>query len=163
MDEYALYLEWPVVDALLYALQRTTDDLEARAIVAEERDERGPGSAREYRTNIRRLRQVMDQLGADTRGPDPEQAAVRWIDGVYTIVDGKPVRMLSQPELQRQVEATIRLHEQGLLPLRDLLLKLREAVAPETPATSKGNWRSASPSPGREPSQGLDLNPGLDL
>ncbi len=131
MDKYALYLEWPVVDVLLYAVQHTCDDLEARAIVAEERDpERGPVSALEYRSHIRRLRQVTDQLGADTRPPNPEQVAVRWIDGIYTVVDGKPVRMLSQPELQRQVEATIKLHEQGLLALPDLLLKLREAVAP---------------------------------
>lgn len=103
MHQYPLQLEWPTLDVLAYALQRTIDDLAARAIVAEHHDpELGPPSAQEYRADIRRLRGVLDQIAPDTRGPDPEQAAVRWLDGIYTIADGKPVRMHLCPGLDAQ-------------------------------------------------------------
>ncbi len=95
MSDHTISLDWPAADLLAYALQRTMDDLEARAIVAEHHDpELGPASAAEYRADIQRLRGVLDQISPGIRPPDPEQAAVRWLDGTYTIAGGEPVAMV---------------------------------------------------------------------
>lgn len=108
MDPHVLYLEPTVAEVVAYALQRTIDDLEARAIVAAHHDPAlGPASAAGYRVDIRRLTGVLDQLAAQPRDPDPHQAAIGWIDGTYTIVDGHPVRMCPQPDPQPDL-ATVR-------------------------------------------------------
>jgi hypothetical protein len=85
-----------------FALQRTIDDLEARAIVATDRDpDRGPSSAVEYRADIDRLAGLLGQLGHPVARPDPERAAVVWHDGTYTADDGRPVRLVSTASLDR--------------------------------------------------------------
>lgn len=125
MSDYTIRLDWPAADLLAYALQRTMDDLEARAIVAEHHDaELGPASAAEYRSDIRRLRGVLDQVSPGVRPPDPEQAAVRWLDGTYTVADGEPVAMVSRPHAREILEAAIALLDTGRLSpdrARDLL------------------------------------------
>ncbi len=134
MSDYTITLDWPATDVLAYAIQRTMDDLEARAIVAEHHDpELGPTSARDYRADIARLRSVLGQISPDIRLPDPEQAAVRWIDGTYTVVDGQPVPMLAQPELREVLEATTALRGAGLLPGDQALDLLASAIERGTP------------------------------
>ena len=145
VDPYTLVLEWPVVDVLAYALLRTIDDLEARAIVAEHHDpEIGPISAREYRADILRLRQVLDQVAPGTRDADPERAAINWIDGVYTVADGVPVRMVSQAEIRNPRTTAVGAHRRRCRSLRDLLRHLADEIAlplsappvPETPSSA---------------------------
>ena len=137
MDPYTLVLEWPVVDVLAYALQRTIDDLEARAIVAEHHDpEIGPISACEYRADILRLRQVLDQIAPHTRGADPERAAVNWIDGVYTVAHGVPVRMLPQLEVRNLRTPAVGPHRRRRQSLRGLLRRLADEIAPRLSAPS---------------------------
>ncbi len=97
MSDYTIRLDWPAVDMLAYAIQITMDDLDVRAIIAEHHDLRiGAVSAGEYRSDIRRLRRILDKISPGIRPPDPEQAAVRWIDGTYTISRGKPVPMVAR-------------------------------------------------------------------
>ncbi len=135
MSDYTITLDWPASDVLAYAIQRTMDDLEARAIVAEHHDpELGPTSARDYRAEIPRLRSVLDQISPDIRPPDPEQAAVRWIHGTYTVVDGQPVPMLAQPELRELLEATTALRDAGLLSADQALDLLATAIDRGIPA-----------------------------
>ena len=100
MDVHTLHLEARVTEVLAWALLRTVDDLEARAIIADHHDPHiGPESAVEYRSDIVRLRTVLDQLHHVSRDPDPEQAAVTWIDGTtYTIVDRHPIRMIADTD-----------------------------------------------------------------
>lgn len=97
MSEYAGTPGWPAVDVLAYAAQRTMGDLEARAIVAERRDpELGPLSAGEYHADIRRLREILNQIPAAIRPADPEQTPLRWLDGTYTVADGKTAAVIAQ-------------------------------------------------------------------
>lgn len=53
--------------------------------------------------------------------PDPDREAVRWLDGVYTAVDGKPVRMVEQPDLQRLIDRAVERHRSGSFTVADLL------------------------------------------
>jgi hypothetical protein len=88
--------------AVAFALQRTIDDLEARAIVAADRDpDLGPSSAVEYRADVERLAGLLGQLGHPAVRPDPERAAVVWFDGTYTVDSGRPIRLISTPSLDR--------------------------------------------------------------
>lgn len=129
MSQYTIILDWPTADVLAYAIQCTMDDLEARAIVAEHHDqELGPASAAEYRADIQRLRAALDQISPGIRPPDPEQAAVRWLDGTYTVAAGKPVRMLAQPQLRELLEASLALRDAGLLSPDDALDLLATAI-----------------------------------
>jgi hypothetical protein len=102
--------------ALTFALQRTVDDLEARALVAVDRDvDLGPSSATEYRDDIGRLAGLLGQLGATPTQPDAERAAVVWFDGVYTIDGDRPVRHRPQPVLTALLADAIEKRHDGRL------------------------------------------------
>jgi hypothetical protein len=127
MDPYHLHLEWPVADVLAYALLRTIDDLEARAVVAEHHDpDLGPVSATAYRTDIRRLQTVLARIAPGARDPDPRLAAVRWLDGTYTVVHGRPVRLIAQPDVLGLVESSLDLVSQQLLDPHDALVAVHQ-------------------------------------
>lgn len=141
MDPYTLHLEWPVADVLAYALLRTVDDLEARAVIAEHHDpDLGAVSATEYRTDIRRLQTILAQIAPGTRDPDPSQAAVRWLDGTYTVVHGHPVRLTAQPDVLSLVESSLDLVSQQLLDPHDALVGILQHLTghdvTEEPATT---------------------------
>jgi hypothetical protein len=102
--------------AVTFALQRTIDDLEARAIVAADRDpDLGPSSAAEYRTDIGRLAGLLDQLGHTTARPDPERAALVWHDGTYTIDSGRPLRLVATTALDRLLSQAAERRRDGRL------------------------------------------------
>jgi hypothetical protein len=121
--------------AVTFALQRTIDDLEARAIVAADRDpDLGPPSAAEYRADIGRLAGLLGQLGHHAARPDPERAAVGWHDGTYTIDEGRPVRLVSTTSLDRLLaQAAERRRDGRLTPgvLIDLLAETTGSSAVE--------------------------------
>jgi hypothetical protein len=102
--------------ALTFALQRTVDDLEARALVAVDRDvDLGPSSAAEYRDDIGRLAGLLGQLGAAPGRPDPERAAVVWFHGVYTVDGDRPVCHQPQPVLTALLADAIEKRHDGRL------------------------------------------------
>jgi hypothetical protein len=121
--------------AVAFALQRTIDDLEARAIVAADRDpDLGPSSAAEYRADIDRLAGLLGQLGHPAARPDPERAAVVWHDGTYTIDDGRPDRLVSITSLDRLLTQAIERRRDGRLTpgvLIDLLAETTGSSAVE--------------------------------
>ncbi len=97
-----LAIDPDALPAVTFALQRTIDDLEARALVAVDRDvDLGPSSAAEYRDDIDRLAGLLGQLGVAPGRPDPERAAVLWFDGVDTIDGHRPLLHQPQPVLTR--------------------------------------------------------------
>jgi hypothetical protein len=115
--------------ALTFALQRTVDDLEARAIVAVDRDvDLGPSSAAEYRDDIGRLAGLLGQLGAAPGRPDPERAAVVWFDGVYTIDGDRPVRHQPQPVLSSLLAEAFEKRHDGRLTPGAIIETLAEAT-----------------------------------
>jgi hypothetical protein len=115
--------------ALTFALQRTVDDLEARALVAVDRDPTlGPASAAEYRDDIGRLSGLLGQLGATPGRPDPERAAVVWFDGVYTVDGDRPVRHQPSPALTTLLEAAIEKRHDGRLTPGAIIETLAEAT-----------------------------------
>jgi hypothetical protein len=130
-----LDLDPDALPAVVFALQRTIDDLEARAIVATDRDpDRGPSSAVEYRADIGRLAGLLGQLGHPAARPDPERAAVVWFDGTYTVDDGRPVRLIATPSLDRLLaQAAERRRDGRLTPgvLIDLLAETTGSSAVE--------------------------------
>lgn len=83
------------VAALGFALQRTIDDLAARALVAERHGDDmqlGEDSANEYQADIGRLMVLLSQLdGFEVREPDPERDPLAWLGGLYAIRSGQPV------------------------------------------------------------------------
>jgi hypothetical protein len=100
--------------AVTFALQRTIDDLEARALIATDHDPNlGPPSAVEYRADIDRLAELSGQLGHTPGRPDPERAAVVWVDGVYTIEHGRPKRMTATVRLSRLLGEAIDARREG--------------------------------------------------
>ena len=121
--------------AVTFALQRTIDDLEARAIVAADRDGGlGPSYAAEYRADIDRLAGLLGQLGHTAVQPDPERAAVVWFDGTYTVDSGRPVRLISTTSLDRLLADAIERHRDGRLTpgvLIDLLAETTGSSAVE--------------------------------
>jgi hypothetical protein len=121
--------------AVTFALQRTIDDLEARAIVASDCDvDLGPSSAAEYRADIDRLAGLLGQLGHPAARPDPERAAVVWFDGTYTIDAGRPVRLVAATSLDRLLaQASERRRDGRLTPgvLIDLLAETTGSSAVE--------------------------------
>ena len=127
MNTYTLDLEWPVVDVLAWALLRTVDDLEARAVIAEHLDsELGPVSASEFRTAIRRLQTILAQIAPGSRDPDPGQAVVHGLDGTYTIAHGHVTRLTPQPDVLSLIESSLDLVSQHLLDPHDALLAIHQ-------------------------------------
>lgn len=149
MSDHTIRLDWPAADLLAYALQCTMDDLEARAIVAEHHDrELGLTSAAEYRSDIRQLRGVLGQISPGIRPPDPEQEAVRWLDGTYTIADGQPVAMVATPHVREILDAAITLLEAGRLSPD----RARELLDTALERGHEHDWPvvTPEPTPGRE-------------
>jgi hypothetical protein len=119
--------------AVTFALQRTIDDLEARAIVAADRDvDLGPSSATEYRADIDRLAGLLSQLGHTAARPDPERAAVVWFDGTYTIDSGRPVRLVSTASLDRLLAQAAERRRDGRLTPGVLIDLLAETTGAST-------------------------------
>jgi hypothetical protein len=119
--------------AVTFALQRTIDDLEARAIVAADRDpDLGPPSAAEYRADIGRLAGLLGQLGHPAARPDPERAAVVWHDGTYTIDSGRPTRLVATPSLDRLLAQAIERRRDGRLTPGVLVDLLAETTGSST-------------------------------
>jgi hypothetical protein len=119
--------------AVTFALQRTIDDLEARAIVAAYRDvDLGPSSAAEYRADIDRLAGLLCQLGHRPARPDPGRAAVVWFDGTYTIASGRPVRLVSTTSLDRLLAQAIERRRDGRLTPGVLIDLLAETTGSST-------------------------------
>jgi hypothetical protein len=119
--------------AVAFALQRTIDDLEARAIVAADRDpDLGPSSAAEYRADVDRLAGLLSQLGHTAARPDPERAAVVWFDGTYTIEGGRPVRLVSTTSLDRLLAQAIERRRDGRLTPGVLIDLLAETTGSST-------------------------------
>jgi hypothetical protein len=128
-----LAIDPDALPAVTFALQRTIDDLEARAIVVADRDlDLGPSSAAEYRTDIDRLCGLLGQLGHSAARPDPERAAILWSDGTYTIEDGRPVRLTTTPDLDRLLEQAIERRHDGRLTPSVLIELVAEATGTDT-------------------------------
>jgi hypothetical protein len=124
--------------AVTFALQRTIDDLEARAIVATDHDpDLGPPSAVEYRTDIARLAELLGQLGHAPARPDPERAAVVWVDGVYTIEQGQPRRMTATARLSELLGAAIEARREGRITPGLLIELVAEATGTTTLETAE--------------------------
>ncbi len=121
--------------AVTFALQRTIDDLEARAIVAADRDaDLGPSSAAEYRTDIGLLVGLLGQLGHPAARPDPERAAVVWHDGTFGIDGGRPVRLRKAASLDRLLADAVERRRDGRLTpgvLIDLLAETTDSSTVE--------------------------------
>jgi hypothetical protein len=119
--------------AVTFALQRTIDDLEARALIATEHDtDLGPASAAEYRADIGRLTELSGQLGHAPARPDPERAAVVWVDGVYTIEHGRPKRMTATARLSRLLGEAIEARREGRISPGALIELVAEATGTTT-------------------------------
>ena len=148
--------------AVTFALRRTIDDLEARAIVAADRDaDLGPASAAEYRSDIGRLVGLLGQLGHPAARPDPERAAVVWHDGTYGIDNGRPVRLLKTASLDRLLAEAIERRRDGRLTpgvLIDLLAETTgsgTAEVAERLADARRAARNADRTPARQLSRDL--------
>ena len=148
--------------AVTFALRRTIDDLEARAIVAADRDaDLGPSSAAEYRSDIGRLVGLLGQLGHPATRPDPERAAVIWHDGTYGIDNGRPVRLLKTASLDRLLAEAIERRRDGRLTpgvLIDLLAETTgsgTAEVAERLADARRAARNADRTPARQLSRDL--------
>ena len=119
--------------AVTFALRRTIDDLEARAIVAADRDaDLGPSLAAEYRVDIGRLAGLLGQLGHPAVRPDPERAAVVWHDGTYAIAGGRPVRLLKAASLDRLLADAVERRRDGRLTPGVLIDLLAETTGSST-------------------------------
>lgn len=131
----SLDIDPDALPVVTFALQRTIDDLEARAIVAADRDPHlGPSAAVEYRGDIDRLAGLLVQLGHSAARPDPERAAVVWFDGTYAVDSGRPVRLVSTTSLDRLLAQAIERRQDGRLTpgvLIDLLAESTGATAVE--------------------------------
>lgn len=107
-----LHVTPETVPALLFALAATRDDLAARAIVAAAHDpDLGRHSAAEYLADVDRLANLLTQLGVRPRPADPERAAVRWLDGTWTVEDDRPVQLAPRTDRSRT-----QLHKQTQTP-----------------------------------------------
>ena len=102
---------------------------------------------------------MLDQVSPGIRPPDPQQAAIRWLDGVYTITDGRPEAMVAKRYVHEVLQATFALIDGGLLTpdraQRLLTTALELDPAPQTPPTPQ-------PAPDRETPRddlGRDLDP----
>ena len=128
-----LHIDPDAMSAVTFALQRTIDDLEARALVATDQDPHlGPSSAAEYRTDIGHLSGLLSQLGHTAARPDPGRAAVVWFDETYTIDEDIPVRMAAAANLDRLLQQTIQRRRDGQLTPGDVIELLAEATSQST-------------------------------
>ena len=128
-----LHIDSDAMSAVTFALQRTIDDLEARALVATDQDPHlGPSSAAEYRTDIGHLTGLLGQLGHTAARPDPQRAAVVWFDETYTIDDDIPVRMTAAANLDRLLHQAIQRRRDGQLTPGDVIELLAEATGHAT-------------------------------
>lgn len=119
--------------ALTVALERSIDDLELRAMISERHDEHlGIESAEGYRSDIRRLNDVLHHLGVNPRVPRAFKEAVVWLDGIYTARGGEPVRMVEAPDLQTLIDSAATRRQDGRATLADLLVALAEATGQST-------------------------------
>ena len=131
----AIRLEIPpeALPVVTFALQRTIDDLEARALIATEHDrDLGPASAVEYRADIGWLSGLLGQLGHTPGRADPERAAVVWVDGVYTVEHGRPNRMTATARLSRLLGEAIDARREGRISPSMLIELVAEATGTTT-------------------------------
>ena len=150
-----LNVEPDAIPVLVFALQRTIDDLEARALVAAQHDpDLGVASAGEYRIDGLRLAGMLRQLGHDARPPDPGRAAVVWFDDTYTIgPDRQPVRMAPVADLTRIVDEAVRRRSSGRLSATGIVELLADATG--LPAWEVADQLVAARRAGHKP----DLHP----
>ena len=128
-----LQVDPEAMSAVVFALQRTIDDLEARALVATRQDPHlGPCSAGEYRTDIAHLAGLLGQLGHTAAHPDPGRAAVVWFGETYTIDGGTPVRMTPAANLDRLLNQAIERRQDGRLTPGSVIDLLAEATGQST-------------------------------
>lgn len=157
--------------ALTVALERSIDDLELRAMVSERHDEHlGVQSAEDYRSDIYRLNQVLKVLGSRERRPAPWKEAVVWLDGIYTVRDGEPVRLVDQPDLQRLLDEVTDRRTDGPPTLSDVLAALAEATGESRQDVVRRTAAAGGDRVGAELAAvasrdhvGLDQAAGLDL
>ena len=124
-----LQVDPDAMSAMVFALQRTIDDLEARALIAARQDPHlGPASAGEYRTDIGHLSGLLGQLGHTAARPDPERAAVVWFGETYTVDAGTPTRMTPAANLDRLLDQAIRRRRDGQLTPHAVIELLAEAT-----------------------------------
>lgn len=163
---HTLKLDRQTASDVAWAAQRAMDHLAAQTILAEhDAHHSAPANIAEYRSQIRRLRRVADKLEPDLlRPPMPETVAVPWYGGVYTILEGKPVRVGAAPDIRDLLEAGKALCENGLLTPQQALELLQAAVdrLSQDPPTGTARHPPSSGPPrergvGRELSR--DLNP----
>ena len=128
-----LQVDPDAMSAVVFALQRTIDDLEARALVAARQDPHlGPASAGEYRTDIGHLSGLLGQLGHTAARPDPERAAVAWFGETYTIEAGTPVRMTPAAHFDRLLDRAMKRRRDGQLTPGTVIDLLAEATGHST-------------------------------
>lgn len=165
-DTCTLRLDGPTAEVLACALLQAIDDLEARALVAEHRDAGlGPASATEYRSDARRLQQLLAVVAPDSRAPRPDRVAVRWIEGTWTIDDDRPVRLHRTDELQALLAASLALVDRGALSPQDALSTVHHLVTNDTLGTTgltPARHRSTRPAhaPAERPTDEPGTTPG---
>ena len=124
-----LQVDPDAMSAVVFALQRTIDDLEARALVAARQDPHlGPASAGEYRTDIAHLSGLLGQLDHTAARPDPERAAVIWFGETYTVDAGTPLRMTPAAHLDRLLDQAMKRRRDGQLTPGTVIDLLAEAT-----------------------------------
>lgn len=86
-----------------------------------------------WRLDVRCLQTILDQLAPGSRSPDPQQAAVKWIDGTCAISDGRRVRLIRQPDLQTLLESSLDLIAQDLLDPHAALTAIHDLLQRHNP------------------------------
>ena len=157
-----LQVDPDAMSAVTFALQRTIDDLEARALVAARQDPHlGPASAAEYRTDIEHLAGLLGQIGHTAARPDPERAAVVWFDDTYTIEGGTPVRMTAAANLDRLLDQAIRRRRDGQLTPGTVIDLLAEATGQSTFEVAE--QLTAARQTARDADRAVERTPGRQL
>ena len=157
-----LQVDPDAMSAVTFALQRTIDDLEARALVAARQDPHlGPASAAEYRTDIEHLAGLLGQIGHTAARPDPERAAVVWFDDTYTIEGGTPVRMTAAANLDRLLDQAIRRRRDGQLTPGTVIDLLAEATGQSTFEVAE--QLTAARQAARDADRAVERTPGRQL
>jgi hypothetical protein len=108
--------------------------------------------------DIGRLAGLLGQLGHPAARPDPEQAAVVWLDG-------RPVRLRSTASLDRQLAQAIERRRDGRLTPGVLLEVLAEATGTEAVevADRLGAARRVARNVARHPERTVDRTPARQL